>query len=172
MRTATGCSGRCTTPTTRSRTSCCGPGADCRGSMTAGRSARETAGMLDTAATSVHSATQRARQTIRARLPGQSQQQAMRSLGDRGLRRLAQRLADALEAGQVEAIAAMLAEDAIFAMPPYPDWCRGRDAVSRSWLIPAGSPAGLRCPPARASGQLALGAYKLDPRQGRYLPVA
>jgi RNA polymerase sigma-70 factor (ECF subfamily) len=66
----------------------------------------------------------------------------------------------------------MLAEDATFAMPPYPDWCRGRGAVSRSWLIPAGSPTGLRCLPARASGQLALGAYKLDPQQGRYLPVA
>ena len=137
-----------------------------------GFSAREAAGMLDATPTSVHSTTQRARQTIRARLPGQSQQQAMRSLGDRRLRELAQRLADALEAGQVEAIVAMLAEDATFAMPPYPDWCRGRDAVSRSWLIPAGSPTGVRCLPARANGQLALGAYKLEPGQGCYLPVA
>ncbi len=137
-----------------------------------GFSAREAAGMLDATPTSVHSATQRARQTIRAQLPGQSQQQAMRSLGDRRLRELAQHLADALEAGQVEVIVAMLAEDATFAMPPYPDWCRGRDAVSRSWLMPAGSPTGLRYLPARANGQLALGAYKLDPRQGCYLPVA
>jgi RNA polymerase sigma-70 factor, ECF subfamily len=137
-----------------------------------GFSAREAAGMLDATPTSVHSATQRARQTIRARLPGQSQQQAMRSLGDRRLRELAQRLADALEAGQVEVIVAMLAEDATFAMPPYPDWCRGRDAVSRSWLMPAGSPTGLRYLPARASGQLALGAYKLEPGQVCYLPVA
>jgi len=137
-----------------------------------GFSAREAAGMLDTTPTSVHSATQRARQTIRARLPGQSQQQAMRSLGDHRLRELAQRLADALEAGQVEVIVAMLADDATFAMPPYPDWCRGRDAVSRSWLMPAGSPTGLRYLPARANGQLALGAYKLDPDQGCYLPVA
>jgi RNA polymerase sigma-70 factor, ECF subfamily len=137
-----------------------------------GFSAREAAGMLDTTPASVHSATQRARQAIRARLPGQSQQQAMRSLGDRRLRELAQRLADALEAGQVEVIVAMLADDATFAMPPYPDWCRGRDAVSRSWLMPAGSPTGLRYLPARANGQLALGAYKLDPGQGCYLPVA
>jgi len=137
-----------------------------------GFSAREAAGMLDATPTSVHSATQRARQTIRTRLPGQSQQQAMRSLGDNRLRELAQRLADALEAGQVEVIVAMLAEDATFAMPPYPDWCRGRDAVSRSWLMPAGSPTGLRYLPGRANGQLALGAYKLEPGQGGYLPVA
>jgi len=137
-----------------------------------GFSAREAAGMLDATPTSVHSATQRARQTIRAQLPGQSQQEAMRSLGDRRLRELAQRLADALEAGQVEVIVAMLADDATFAMPPYPDWCRGRDAVSRSWLMPAGSPTGLRYLPARASGQLALGAYKLEPGQVCYLPVA
>jgi RNA polymerase sigma-70 factor, ECF subfamily len=137
-----------------------------------GFSAREAAGMLGTTPASVHSATQRARQAIRARLPGQSQQQAMRSLGDHRLRELAQRLADALEAGQVEAIVAMLADDATFAMPPHPHWCRGRDAVSRSWLMPAGSPTGLRYLPARANGQLALGAYELDPRQGCYLPVA
>ena len=137
-----------------------------------GFSAREAAGMLDATPTSVHSATQRARQTIRAKLPGQSQQQAMRSLGDRRLRELAQRLADALAAGQVEVIVAMLADDATFAMPPYPDWCRGRDAVSRSWLMPAGSPTGLRYLPARANGQLALGAYKLEPGQVCYLPVA
>ena len=66
----------------------------------------------------------------------------------------------------------MLAEDASFAMPPYPGWCRGRDALSKSWLMPAGSPSGLRYVPTRASGQLALGAYKLGPRQASYLPVA
>jgi RNA polymerase sigma-70 factor (ECF subfamily) len=137
-----------------------------------GFSAKEAAGVLDTTPTSVHSALQRARQTIRARLPGQSQQQALRSFGDTRLRELARRLTDALEAGQVEAIVAMIAEDATFAMPPHPDWCRGRDALSRSWLMPAASPTGLRYVPARANGQLALGAYKRDPRQGCHLPVA
>jgi len=134
--------------------------------------ARDVAGVLETTPASVHSALQRARQTIRARLPGQSKQEALRSLGDARLRELARRLTDALEAGQVEAIVAMLAEDATFAMPPYPDWCRGRDALSRSWLMPAGSPTGLRYLSARANGQLALAAYKLDRRQGCYLPVA
>jgi RNA polymerase sigma-70 factor (ECF subfamily) len=134
--------------------------------------AREVAGVLGTTPVSVRSALQRARQTIRARLPGQSQQEVIRSLGDARLRELARRLTDALEAGQVEVIVAMLAEDATFAMPPHPEWCRGRDALARSWLMPAGSPTGLRYVPARANGQLALGAYKLDRRQDCYLPVA
>jgi RNA polymerase sigma-70 factor, ECF subfamily len=137
-----------------------------------GFSAMDAAGVLETTATSVHSAVRRARQTIRARLPSQSQQQALQSLGDARLRELAQRLTDALEAGQVEVIVAMLAEDATFAMPPHPQWYRGRDALSRSWLMPTGSPTGLRYVPTRANGQLALGAYKLGPRQGCYLPVA
>ena len=69
-------------------------------------------------------------------------------------------------------IVAMLAEDATFAMPPYPGWYRGRDALSKSWLMPSGPPAGLRYVPTRANGQLALGACKLVPQQGSYLPVA
>src|SRR6266700_3723850 len=137
-----------------------------------GFSARETAAALGTTPASVNSALQRARQTVKARLPGQSQQSAMRSLGDKRLRDLVRRLTDALEAGRVEVIVAMLAEDATFAMPPYPGWYRGRDALSKSWLTPSEPPAGLRYVPTRANRQLALGAYKLDPQQGSYLPVA
>jgi RNA polymerase sigma-70 factor (ECF subfamily) len=137
-----------------------------------GFSAKEVAGALATTPASVTSALQRARQTLQARLPGQSQQAAMRTLGDRQLRDLVRRFTDALEAGQVEVIVAMLAEDATFAMPPYPGWYHGRDALSKSWLMPAGQPAGLRYLPTRANGQLALGAYKLDPQERSYFPVA
>jgi RNA polymerase sigma-70 factor (ECF subfamily) len=137
-----------------------------------GFSAKEVAAALVTTPASVTSALQRARQTLQARLPGQSQQAAMRTLGDKQLRDLVRRFTDALEAGRVEAIVAMLAEDATFAMPPYPGWYHGRDALSKSWLMPAGPPTGLRYLPARANGQLALGAYKLDPRRGSCLPAA
>ena len=137
-----------------------------------GFSAGEVAAALDTTPASVNSALQRARKTVKAQLPGQSQQAALRSLGDKRLRDLVQRLTDALEAGRVEVIVALLAEDATFAMPPYPGWYRGRDALSKSWLMPGGPPARLRYVPARANGQLALGAYKLDAQQSSYLPVA
>jgi len=137
-----------------------------------GFSAREVAAALDTTPASVNSALQRARETAKTRLPGQSQQSAMRSLGDKRLRDLVQRFTDALEAGRVEAIVAMLTEDARFALPPYPGWYRGRGAVSKSWLMPSGPPTGLRYLPAQANAQLALGAYKLDPQQGSWLPAA
>jgi RNA polymerase sigma-70 factor (ECF subfamily) len=109
-----------------------------------GLSAREVAAALDTTTASVNSALQRARETAKTRLSGQSQQSAMRSLGDKRLRDLVQRFTDALEAGRVEVIVAMLTEDARFAMPPYPGWYRGRGAVSKSWLMPSGPPTGLR----------------------------
>jgi RNA polymerase sigma-70 factor (ECF subfamily) len=137
-----------------------------------GFSAKEVAVALATTTASVSSALQRARETAKAGLPGPSQQAVMRTLGDNRLRDLVRRFADALEAGRVEVIVAMLAEDASFAMPPYPGWYQGRDALSTSWFMPGGPPAGLRYVPARANGQLALGAYKLDPQRGTCLPIA
>src|SRR2546429_894748 len=59
-----------------------------------GFSARETAGVLDTTAASVHSTLQRARQTAQTRLPADSQQQAVLALGVKRLRDLARRLTD------------------------------------------------------------------------------
>jgi RNA polymerase sigma-70 factor (ECF subfamily) len=60
----------------------------------------EVAAALDTTPASVNSALQRARETAKTRLPGQSQQSAMRSLGDKRLRSLVQRVTDALETGR------------------------------------------------------------------------
>lgn len=72
----------------------------------------------------------------------------------------------------MEAILALLTEDATFAMPPHPAWCRGRDAIRRSWLMPGGPPPRLRYAPARANGQPALGTYLIDPERGQYVPLA
>ena len=83
-----------------------------------------------------------------------------------------ERFTDAFERGDVDAIRAMLAEDATFAMPPYPSWYRGRDAVADSWLMPGEPPTGLRYLPTSANGQLALAAYSLEPRRQRFVPIA
>jgi RNA polymerase sigma-70 factor, ECF subfamily len=66
----------------------------------------------------------------------------------------------------------MLAEDATFSMPPYPHWCRGREQIADSWLMPGGAPPRLRYLPTRASGQPALATYRLDGITGSYLPIA
>jgi RNA polymerase sigma-70 factor (ECF subfamily) len=79
---------------------------------------------------------------------------------------------DAFERGDVDAIVALLAEDATFEMPPYPAWYRGRETIADSWLMPGGPPPRLRYVPTSANGQLAVGAYALDPERSRYLPIA
>ncbi len=137
-----------------------------------GFSAREVAKSLETTIASVNSALQRARKAVDERLPEQSQQATLRSLGDEQLRDLVERFIDAFEQGDVDAILAMLAEDATFEMPPYASWCRGRDAVADSWLMPAGPPPRLRYVPTRANGQLAVGAYQRSPEGDGYLPIA
>jgi RNA polymerase sigma-70 factor, ECF subfamily len=137
-----------------------------------GFSAREVAEMLDTTVPAVNSALQRARKAIDERLPDRSQQETLRALGDEGIRDFVERFVEAFEGGDVEAILALLAEDATFAMPPYPDWYRGREEIGDSWLMPEGPPLSLRYVPARANGQLALGTYHWDPDAEEYLPVA
>ena len=97
-----------------------------------GFSARETAEALDTTPVSVDSALQRAHKTVDARLPERSQQETLRSLDDRELRRIVDGFVAAWERADVDAIVAMLAEDAVLAMPPEPTWFAGRDAIARS----------------------------------------
>ncbi len=137
-----------------------------------GFSARETAEALGSSEASVNSALQRARASLDARLPDRSQQETLRELGDEGVRNLVRRFIDAFERADVEAIVALLADDATFAMPPYAGWARGREAVSRSWLMPSGPPDRLRYVLTGANGQVALGTYALDPGRGAFLPIA
>jgi RNA polymerase sigma-70 factor, ECF subfamily len=137
-----------------------------------GFSARETADALDATTASVNSALQRARRAIDERLPARSQQETLRNLGDDGVRALVERFIDAFERADVEAIVALLAADAEFAMPPYAAWARGREAVAQSWLIPTGPPGRLRYVATRANAQVALGTYALDPSRGTFTPIA
>ena len=137
-----------------------------------GFSAKEAAQSLGTTVASVNSALQRARKAVDERLPERSQQATLRTLGDERVGEIVERFADAFERGDVDAIVAMLAEDAKFAMPPYPGSCRGRAAIADSWLMPGGPPSRLRYVPTRANGQQALGTYRLDRGQNRFLAIA
>jgi RNA polymerase sigma-70 factor (ECF subfamily) len=138
-----------------------------------GFSAAEVAEQLETSVASVNSALQRARKTIADRVPEQSQQQALRELGDERLRQLVERYADAWERQDVDTVVEMLAEDAAFTMPPLATWFQGRDEIE-IWLI--GSPLSgewrWRTVPARANGQPALAFYAWDEAERAYLPFA
>jgi RNA polymerase sigma-70 factor (ECF subfamily) len=137
-----------------------------------GFSAKEASESLDTTVASVNGALQRARKAVEERVPERSQQTTLRKIGDRRVRDIVERFADAFERGEVDAVLAMLTEDATFGMPPYPGVCRGRDAVASSWLMPGGPPPRLRYVATRANGQPALGAYALDDAGRAYLPIA
>jgi RNA polymerase sigma-70 factor, ECF subfamily len=137
-----------------------------------GFSAKEVAETLETTPTSVNSALQRARRTLDERLPQTSQQATLRALGDEGVRELVERFTSAFERDDVDAIVALLSEDAKFAMPPYARWYRGREAIARSWLMPGGPPPRLRYALTRANGQPALATYRLDPESGAFRALA
>ena len=138
-----------------------------------GFSAEETAASLDTTVASVNSALQRARKTVEERLPEQSQQQTLRALGDQEVHKIVERYVDAWERSDVEAVVAMLAEDATFAMPPMSKWFRGR-ANLRVFLAGWPLSGDWRWRPllTRANGQPALAFYSWDPEQNAYLPFA
>jgi RNA polymerase sigma-70 factor (ECF subfamily) len=133
-----------------------------------GFSAREVAESLETSAASVNSALQRARAAVEERLPAESQQATARSLGDSGLRAVVQRYVDAWERRDVEAITALLVEDARFAMPPFPNWFSGRGVVVE-FIVATGRPR-LRHVVTRANGQPAIGWYSWRPAEAAFLP--
>jgi RNA polymerase sigma-70 factor (ECF subfamily) len=132
-----------------------------------GFSASEVAEQLDTTVASVNSALHRARRSAAERLPERSQQATLRSLGDASVREIVERYMDAWERGDVAALAALLAEDATFAMPPYGRWWRGRDVIARFAAKPVH-----RYLPARANAQAANATYRWDPEHGRYVAEA
>jgi RNA polymerase sigma-70 factor (ECF subfamily) len=135
-----------------------------------GFSAREVAQSLETTTASVNSALQRARRAVSERLPAQSQQATLRSLGDERLRDLVQRYIDAWERRDVDLLVALLAEDALFAMPPFPNWFQGREVVI-AFISSTGKPR-LRHVATRANGQPAVGWYVWDAGRETYLPAA
>jgi RNA polymerase sigma-70 factor, ECF subfamily len=138
-----------------------------------GFSARETAETLETTTASVNSALQRARKAVDERLPEQSQQATLRSLGDDGVREVVEGYIDAWDRGDIEGVVAMLTEDASFTMPPAPSWYGGTEQL-RAFLHvgPLSGEWRWRHVYVRASGQPALAFYSWDESEGAYLPFA
>ncbi|MFB6725084.1 sigma-70 family RNA polymerase sigma factor [Kribbella sp. NPDC056345] len=127
--------------------------------------AREVAELLDTSVAAVNSALQRARAVVGS---APTQQTTLRALGEPAQRDLVRRYMAAWEAGDVDTIVAMLADDAKYSMPPVPQWFAGRAAI-RSFLEEGPLQSRWRILPAHANGQLAVGTYLL---QGdRYVPA-
>jgi RNA polymerase sigma-70 factor, ECF subfamily len=131
-----------------------------------GFSAREVAASLETTTASVNSALQRARRTVEERLPARAEQ----PLGDARERELVHGYVEAWERHDVEAIRALLVRDAIFAMPPYPNWWHGRDAIAD--MFAGVGPVDVRHVITRANGQPAIGWYVRAAGRDAYAPSA
>ena len=88
------------------------------------------------------------------------------------MRELVDRYVDAWERNDVEAFAAMLTEDATFAMPPLASWYQGREAIA-AWArnSPLSGDWRWRTIQTTANGQPALGFYAWK-QDGSYRPFA
>ncbi len=138
-----------------------------------GFSAKEAAETLETTTASINSALQRARATIDQRLPEQSQQQTLRTLGDERVSEIVDAYVDAWGRGDIDAVVGMLTEDAAFTMPPMSTWFGGREEIA-IWLAASPLSGDWRWKPLRthANGQPALAYYTWDDDEGCYLPFA
>ena len=137
-----------------------------------GFSAREASETLETTVASVNSALQRARKAVDERLPDHSQQETLRSLGDERIREIVERYVDAWANADVEALRALLAEDATFSMPPWAAWWRGRKTIAGFATAAHEFCAEASSLPTRANGQVAIAYYHKDADSGRYAPAA
>jgi RNA polymerase sigma-70 factor, ECF subfamily len=137
-----------------------------------GFSAREVAESLDTSVASVNSALQRARRAVRERLPERSQQATLRSLGDERSRALIEAYLEAWQRADVDALKALLAEDAVFSMPPWPIWWQGGETIAGFSKTAARVCPSTSKMATRANGQPAVASYGLDPDSGRYTASA
>jgi RNA polymerase sigma-70 factor (ECF subfamily) len=136
-----------------------------------GFSADEVADVLDTTATSVYSALQRAHKAVDERLPERSQQETLRSLDDEDVRRIVEDYVDAWERNDVDKVVAMLAEDVAIAMPPTPTWFRGRDVLDQFLRQrPMSGALRWRGLPIRSNGQLGVGFYQWDEGRDGWVP--
>jgi RNA polymerase sigma-70 factor (ECF subfamily) len=127
--------------------------------------ASEVAELLDTSVASVNSALQRARATLAAAQRRDDGEVAVDSM-DEEHRALLARYVDAFERYDMDALTALLHEDAHWNMPPYPLWLQThRDVVNFCMGMGIGC-RGSRLIPTSANGQPAFGQYKPAPGGG------
>jgi RNA polymerase sigma-70 factor, ECF subfamily len=122
-------------------------------------SAQEVAELLDTSVAGVNSALQRARAAIAAADITAGAEAPL----DHDQKSLLARYVEAFEAYDLEALTALLRDDATLSMPPLPLWLRGRDDI-HTWMAGTGSGCrGSRLVPVAANGMPAFGQYRAGP---------
>ena len=119
--------------------------------------ASEVAELLETSVASVNSALQRARATLEATDLSTEAELSV----DAADAELLERYVQAFERYDMEALTALVHEDATQSMPPYDLWLTGRDDIFRWWYGPGIGCQGSRViPTVSANGAPAFGQYK------------
>jgi RNA polymerase sigma-70 factor (ECF subfamily) len=132
--------------------------------------AAEVAELLETSVASVNSALQRARATLEERGPSASTAGA--AVDDANAALLV-RYVQAFEDYDLDALTALIREDATQSMPPFDLWLTGRDDIFTWWWGPGIGCRGSRVlPVAWANGSPAFGQYKPSETGEGYEPWA
>ncbi|WP_137109732.1 RNA polymerase subunit sigma-70 [Rhodobacter sp. SY28-1] len=121
-------------------------------------SAAETAGLLELSVPAVTSALQRARATVRQRLPHDPNRAEPRLPSPDRQGELLNAFVSAWERRDVDALVNLLAEDARFTMPPLPAWFSGRDQVALFFRERVFA-TDWRLQPLRANGRAGFACY-------------
>ena len=130
--------------------------------------ASEVAELLETSVASVNSALQRARATLEQTDAGAHGQTTLEASDQELLARYVQ----AFEAYDMDALTALIHEDATQSMPPFDLWLRGREDIFMWWWGPGIGCKGSRVVPTiAANGSPAFGQYK-PAEGGGYEPWA
>jgi RNA polymerase sigma-70 factor (ECF subfamily) len=127
-----------------------------------GWSAKETAALLEVSVASVNSALQRARAAMKRHLPARRLEWEAGADPSAQERALLKEYVDASERGDAVAVAALLRDDARFAMPPEPALYLGRDAILACWEeggFGTDMLGELRCRETRANRQPAVACW-------------
>jgi len=125
----------------------------------------QVADILDCSENSAASALKRARATMRRQFPPSPARQPPPHPGSAQECQLVERFTRAYQAGDVQAVVALLTEDITLTMPPHPLVYQGRDLATRYLATTAFRPdRRSRLIPARANGQPAFGVYIQDPQ--------
>jgi RNA polymerase sigma-70 factor, ECF subfamily len=132
--------------------------------------AGEVAELLEMSVAAVNSALQRARATLDASgITADDPAPAVET----SQRDLLARYVDAFQSYDVDALTALIAEDAKQSMPPYDLWLRGREDILTWWFGPGNGCRGSRLVPAvSANGSVAYGQYKPSESGSGYDPWA
>jgi RNA polymerase sigma-70 factor, ECF subfamily len=140
-----------------------------------GWSAQETADLLETSVAAANSALQRARASLRTRLPKPKPEWPAGVDATAAERELVEKYVAACEQPDIAGFTSLLREDAVQRMPPQPEIWVGRDAIVRL-MADAGFGTGefgrLRCVTTRANRQPAVACYVLGKSDTTYRALA